>query len=91
MDFYSDEQLFDRFGVQSTTKVLNRADLVEKSKTLFFHDDDDNDNGRAGQCYRELASLSLLCSRTAQKDAERIAVQLYGKDKRGETDCSTVT
>mmetsp|Transcript_38855 Transcript_38855/g.94061 ORF Transcript_38855/g.94061 Transcript_38855/m.94061 type:complete len:293 (-) Transcript_38855:1392-2270(-) len=93
MDFYSDEELFDRFGVQSVQKFMDRAHRNETSKNLFFHleydkdDDDEEEEGEddydsriaaASQYARDFTSISLESSRTAQKDAERIASQLYG-------------
>jgi hypothetical protein len=95
MDFYEDEELFDRFGIQSTKKLLDRADRLEQAKFFFFHDhaydcgntDDNNtDNGSNSEQQssfdKQFMMLSAESSLMAQKDANRIAVQLYGHADR---------
>mmetsp|Transcript_38853 Transcript_38853/g.94055 ORF Transcript_38853/g.94055 Transcript_38853/m.94055 type:complete len:293 (-) Transcript_38853:50-928(-) len=94
MDFYSDEELFDRFGVQSVQKFMDRFQRIETSKNLFFrldYDEDDEEEeeddeydsriAAASQYARDFTSISLESSRTAREDAERIASQLYGGGK----------
>lgn len=94
MDFYSDEELFDRFGVQSVQKFMDRAQRIETSKNLFFRLDCDEDDeeeeeeedcdsriAAASQYARDFTSISRESSRTAREDAERIASQLYGGGK----------